>query len=105
MSFELNHTAGSDIAFDRFRSKSPENAQFWPQSRHFGHFGIYFLFFAYFGLYPIATAGFLAAVWPIWDPRALRSHLGLFLENSIIWGSELDRDQILHLAIFSHQIS
>ena len=66
---------------------------------------IYFLFFAYFGLYSLVTAVFLAAVWPIWVPRALRSHLGPFLDFPKIWVSELDRDQNLHFSIFSHKVS
>ena len=88
--FELNHRAGSGIAFDLFGSKSPQSAQFWPQSRHNCLFGDFFGIFAYFGHYSIVKAVSWPAVWPIWVPKALRSHLWPFLENPKIWVSELD---------------
>ena len=71
---------------------------FWPFEELFFDFCIFWTF-------PIVTVGFSAALRPIWDPRALKRHLGHFLENLKIGPFFLIKDQILHLAIFSHQIS
>ena len=59
--FELNHRAGSGIAFDLFGSKSPESAQFWPQSRHNCLFGDFFLNFCIFWTLFHSNSSFLAS--------------------------------------------